>query len=189
MITNIYVLICTGIFIYIHFIDVGDKLTTALRLGAFYPPQIREKKEYWRFITCHFIHIDFLHFFMNAYALYQLGHFFEEMLGPFGYLYLIVISMVFSSLMCYSASQISWRHDQTITLGASGTVYGFFGAIVALGLFVGGPFMTLLEDFMLVIVINVVYTIFNPQISKAGHLGGFIGGVFAIVVLLALKMI
>ena len=62
MITNICVLICTGVFIYIHFINKEDKLTTALRLGAFYPPQIRERKEYWRFITCHFIHIDFLHF-------------------------------------------------------------------------------------------------------------------------------
>ncbi len=189
MITNIYILICTVIFIYIQFIDKGDKLTTALRLGAFYPPQIREKKEYWRFITCHFIHIDFLHYLMNVYAIYQLGHFFEALLGSLSYLYLIFITMIFSSLMCYSASEISSRYDRTITIGASGYVYGFFGAIVALGLLVGGSYIYLLEDFLLVIVINIIYTIFHPYISKTGHLGGFIGGVLSIVILLALGMI
>ena len=189
MITNICVLICTGVFIYIHFINKEDKLTTALRLGAFYPPQIRERKEYWRFITCHFIHIDFLHFFMNAYALYELGHFFESILGFFGYLYLIIVSMIMSSLMCYSASEISTKYDNTITIGASGIVYGFFGAIVALGIFVGGPFAGLLKEFMMVIAINVAYTLFNPQISKTGHLGGFIGGILSIVLMLVLKII
>ncbi len=189
MITNIYLLICAGIFIYIQFINVGDKIEAAFRLGAFYPPQIRDKKEYWRFITCHFIHYDFLHFFMNAYALYQLGHFFEDYLGAFGYIYLIVISMIFSSLLCYSASEISERYDNTMTVGASGVVYGFFGAIIALGLFVGGPFAVLLKDFMMIIVINIVYTFVNPIISKTGHLGGLFGGIFGIVILLFFKVI
>ena len=36
----------------------------------YYPPNIRENKEYYRFITCNFIHTDFIHFFMNAYCIY-----------------------------------------------------------------------------------------------------------------------
>lgn len=189
MITNIYVLICAGIFIYINFINQGDKLTCAMKLGAFYPPNVRDNKEYWRFFMCNFVHIDFLHFLMNGYALYQLGHFFEAILGTVGYLYLIVISMFLSSLLCYSAAEISSRYDNTITLGASGVVYGFFGAICALGYFVGGPYMSLLQEFSTVIIINVLYTFMNSRVSKTGHLGGFIGGVVGIVVLLAIKMI
>lgn len=189
MITNIFLLICAGVFIYINFIQQGDKTTCALRLGAFYPPNIRERKEYWRFITCNFIHIDFLHFLMNAYAMYQLGGFFEIILGSANYFFLIIISMVLSSLMCYSAAEISTRHDWTITLGASGIVYGFFGAICAMGYLLGGDYALLMQDFLPIILFNVVYTLFSPNISKTGHLGGFIGGVVGIVIMLALKMV
>lgn len=76
-----------------------------------------------------------------------------------------------------------------MTIGASGVVYGFFGAIIALGLFVGGPFMSLLQQFMSVIVINLLYTLMNRQISKTGHLGGLIGGIVGIVILLAIQMV
>ena len=180
IVTNIILIICAG---------VGDKMDCALRLGASYPPNVRERKEYWRFMTCHFIHIDFLHFLMNAYAIYELGKFFEYILGTGSYLILVVVSMLLSSLMCYSAAEISSRYDWTVTIGASGIVYGFFGAICALGFLVGGIYMNLLEQFLTVIFINLLYTLFNPRISKTGHLGGFIGGILSIVILLVLKLI
>ena len=189
MITNIYLLICAGIFIYINFINQGDKVACAMKLGAFYPPNVRENKEYWRFIMCNFIHIDFIHFLMNAYALYQLGHFFEVVLTPMPYLIVVVVSMLLSSLLCYSAAEISFQADNTITIGASGVVFGFFGAICSLCYLAGGVYMELLEEFLGIILINIAYTFLNRQISVTGHLGGFIGGVVSIVVLLATKMI
>lgn len=189
MITNIFMLICLGIFVYINFIQKGDKLTCALRLGAFYPPNVRERHEYWRFITCNFIHIDFFHFIMNAYAFYELGGFFERLFGPVNYLIVIFVSMLLSALMCYSASELSNRYAYTITIGASGVVYGFFGAIVALGYLLGGAYASLLQNSLDVIIINFVYTLINPQISKTGHLGGFIGGIVSVVVMLAMHLL
>lgn len=189
MITNIYILICFIIYIYIQFISKEDKLYSAIKLGAFYPPQIKEKNEYYRFITCNFIHIDFFHFIMNAYALYDLGHFFEAMLGSIPYLYLIIITMILSSLLCYSVSEISVQSQNTITFGASGVVYGFFGAICALAFLNGGVYMTILQEFFYVIAINFVYTLFNSQVSKTGHLGGFIGGILGIVILMFMHII
>lgn len=190
MITNIYLLICVGIFIYINFINKeDDKLTSAMRLGAFYPPNVRENSEYWRFITCHFIHIDVLHLVCNAYGLYYLGHFFESQLGTIGYVFLIAVSMLLSALLCYSASEISERYDRTITFGASGVVFGFFGAMCAMGFLLGGGYMSLLENYMNVIIINIIYTFLNGRVSKTGHIGGFIGGIVSIVVLLTIKML
>jgi len=189
MITNIYLLICVGIFIYIQFISKDDKLTSALKLGAFYPPNVRELHQYWRMITCNFIHIDILHIFMNMYAFYDLGHFFELIFTPQAYLFLIIVSMLLSSLLTYTVSEISSRYDSTVTFGASGVVFGFFGAICGLGYFVGGYFATLMMDFLPIIIINLGYTFFNPQISKTGHIGGFIGGIVAIVILLSVNMI
>lgn len=189
MITNIYVLICAVIFIYIQFIQHDDKWSCALKLGGFYPPYIQERHQYWRFITCHFIHAEFFHFLMNAYALYQVGHFLEACLGTVPYLYLVIISMILSSLLSYSASQISSRYYQTLTIGASGVVFGFFGAIIALGYILGGPFMSILNDFAFVIIINLIYTFMDRRISKTGHIGGLIGGIVAMVLILALHIV
>lgn len=190
MITNIYVLICVCVFLYIRFINKDvDKLSCVLRIGAFYPPQIREKHEFWRFLTCHFIHIDFLHLICNMYGLYYLGHFFESLLGTVSYILLIAISMLLSAMLCYSASEISSKYDYTVTYGASGVVFGFFGAICALGLLLGGVYQELLMGYFNVIVINLLYTLFNKHVSKTGHLGGFIGGIASIIILLAFQMI
>ena len=78
MITNIFLLICAGVFVYIRFIQKDDMMATAMKLGAFYPPAIVEDHQYWRFITCHFIHVEIFHFLMNAYAFYQLGMLYYE---------------------------------------------------------------------------------------------------------------
>lgn len=189
MITNIYVLICAIIFIYIQFMQHDEKWSCALKLGGFYPPYIQERHQYWRFLTCHFIHAEFFHFLMNGYALYQIGHFLEACLGTVPYLYLIIISMFLSSLLSYSAAELSSRYYNTLTIGASGVVFGFFGAIIVLGYVLGGPFMTVLENSALVIGINIVYTFFDSRISKTGHIGGLIGGIVAMVMILALHIV
>ena len=97
--------------------------------------------------------------------------------------------MILSSLLSYSASQISSRYYQTLTIGASGVVFGFFGAIIALGYILGGPFMSVLNDFAFVIIINLIYTFMDRRISKTGHIGGLIGGIVAMVLILALHIV
>ena len=62
------------------------------------------------------------------------------------------------------------QYENVVTLGASGIFYGFLGAIVTLGLVYQGPFLLLLKQFALVIIINVAYTLLNKNISKTGHL-------------------
>lgn len=181
--TTIMIVICFVVWLYIQF-SKEDKNALAIKLGAFYPKRVKEKYEYWRFITCHFIHVDFIHFIMNAYALYYLGNFFESGLGKLPYLYLVGISMLLSSLMCYSASNISEKHNYTITLGISGIVYGFFGAIVALALISMDYYGYLLEAYASVIIVNFAYTFLNSHISKTGHIGGFLGGMLGIVLLM-----
>lgn len=180
--TTIIIITCLIIFLYIAFRKDGERTAAAIQLGAFYPSAIREHKQYWRIIACHFIHIDAIHFIMNAYALYNLGIFMETLMGEIPYLYLIFTSMIFGCLMTLTMAEINSQHNYTITLGASCIVYGFFGAIVALGL-INANFVSLLESFAPVIVINFAYTFMNIHVSKTGHLGGFIGGMLATVVM------
>ncbi len=122
---------------------------------------------------------------MNCYALYYLGGtFFERLLGTFPYIYLILVSGIASYIVTYLYSKKDVRYQNTITLGASGIFYGFLGAIVTLGVVFKGPYLMILKNFMAVIAINVVFTLVDKSVSKTGHLGGFIGGVLAMLVLI-----
>ena len=180
------ILICVTIYVIINFIDHSDeKSALAIKYGAFYPPKIEYKQEYWRFLTASFVHVDLVHVFMNCYALYYLGGtFFEPFLGSLEYIYLIVVSGIVSYIVTYVISQKDVRYQNTITLGASGIFYGFLGAIVTLGVVFKGPFLMILRQFIPVIAINVIFTLVDKNISKTGHLGGFIGGALAILVLI-----
>ena len=153
-VTLAMIVISVAIYVIINFIDHSDeKSALAIKYGAFYPPKIEYKQEYWRFLTANFVHVDLVHIFMNCYALYYLGGtFFEPFLGSLEYLYLVLISGIFSYLITYMASKKEGRYQNTITLG--------------------------------VIAINVVFTLADKNISKTGHLGGFVGGVIAMLVLI-----
>ena len=186
IVTILMILICVIIFIMINFVDKSDsKDVLAIKYGAFYPLRVEYKKEYWRFLTANFVHVDIAHLFMNCYALYCLGGtFFEPYLGTFAYIYLILISGICSSAVTYIYAYYYENAKNIITLGASGIFYGFLGAIVTLGLVFKGPFLWLMKQFMPVIVINVAFTLLSRHISKTGHLGGFLGGVIAMAVLI-----
>ena len=185
-VTLAMIVISVAIYVIINFIDHSDeKSALAIKYGAFYPPKIEYKQEYWRFLTANFVHVDLVHIFMNCYALYYLGGtFFEPFLGSLEYLYLVLISGIFSYLITYMASKKEGRYQNTITLGASGIFYGFLGAIVTLDVVFQGPFLMVLKQFIPVIAINVVFTLADKNISKTGHLGGFVGGVIAMLVLI-----
>lgn len=186
MITNGIIIISVIIFIIINFVDKSDydKTALAIKYGAFYMPRIEIKKEYWRFITANFVHVDIMHIFMNVYCIYNLGHFFEMLLGTGAYFYLVLISCLATSGACYYQGKKIVSSYNTVTLGASGIFYGFLGAMIALGIFVGGYFDYMLQQYIYVILINVAFTFMNRQVSKAGHFGGLAGGFLGTVILI-----
>ena len=164
MITNAIIIISIIIFILINFIDKSnyDKTSLAIKYGAF----------------------DIMHIFMNVYCIYNLGHFFEYLLGTGAYLYLIFISCLATSGACYYHGKKYAYAYNTVTLGASGIFYGYLGAMIALGILVGGYFDYMLQQYIYVILINVAFTFFNRQVSKAGHFGGLAGGFLATAMLI-----
>ena len=190
MITNMIILISIIVFLIINFIDKSDdKVSLAIKYGAFYMPRVDVRKEYWRFITANFVQIDIVHIFMNVYSIYYLGgQFFEPLLGTGQYLYLVLISCIATSGACYYQGKKFINAYDTVTLGASGIFYGFLGAMISLGVFVGGGFYVLLKSYMYIIAINIAFTFFNRQVSKAGHLGGLVGGFLAMTILIGCKL-
>lgn len=185
MITNTILLICITIFILIQVVDKDPSPTTkAIKYGAFYLPNIEIKQEYWRFITANFVHVDPLHLFFNGYALYYMGSIFEGYFESWQYLYVILFSCLATTGVTYLYARKRPYMANQITLGASGIFYGFLGVIIALGVLFGGVYLQVLRSFMPMIVINVVFTLWNSRVSKTGHLGGFLGGFIATALLI-----
>ena len=124
--------------------------------------------EWWRLITAAFLHLGPIHLGMNMLALWWLGGPLEEAIGSRRYAMLYVVSGLAGSAGALIAS------PNSLTVGASGAIFGIMGAMVVLQYqatgSIAGPALTL-------IVINVAFSFAIAGISIGGHIGGLVGGV------------
>ncbi len=128
--------------------------------------------EWWRLITSIFLHMDFIHFIFNSFALYLLGPQLEWMLGKFyfslGYLFTGIAGNLFTFLIAPSVQ---------LSVGASGAIYGLFGIYLYLYFFRKGTLHPEVgKGLFALVVINLVFSMIWPQINLAAHLGGLISG-------------
>jgi membrane associated rhomboid family serine protease len=127
--------------------------------------------DWYRLITSAFLHGSLLHLLFNMAALWWVGSVVEENLGTARYLL-----VYFASGLAGSAGALIMSEPDQLTIGASGAVYGIFGALLILEYLrtgsLAGPALTL-------IVINLVLTFTIPNISVGGHIGGLVGGIAA----------
>ncbi|PPA71413.1 rhomboid family intramembrane serine protease [Jeotgalibacillus proteolyticus] len=140
--------------------------------GAKYNPLINEG-EWWRFFTPIVLHIGFLHLFMNTLALFYLGPLIERIYGRIRFLLIYLLAGFTGSLM-------SFVFSFTISAGASGAIFGCFGALLYFGAKRPGLFIrTMGMNVLVVIGINIVFGFTVPGIDNAAHLGGLAGGFLA----------
>jgi membrane associated rhomboid family serine protease len=128
---------------------------------------------WWLIFTAAFLHANFVHIGLNMLALYQVGNIVEIMFGKLRFSLLYVIAIVGSGLTI-----VAFAPDQP-TLGASGAIFGLFGALVAVGLRLGKRGRALIGQVLPVIGINLIFTVTVPGISIAAHVGGLITGFVA----------
>jgi len=140
-----------------------------------------QKGEWWRIVTGAFLHGGLAHIGLNMFALYQLGTFVEAVLGPWRMLAIYTISLFGGG---YAVAYFS-PHD--VTVGASGAIFGLFGALIAIGLRLGRRGRSLITQTVPILLINLVFTFAVPFISKAGHVGGLISGFAAGLALFAMR--
>ncbi len=128
----------------------------------------------WRFLTSAFLHSpgQILHIAFNMVALYSVGPFLEASLGRWRYLALYLLSAVGGSVMYLllaSPYDASWF---TILVGASGAVFGLFGAVLVVLRRVGRSAGGIVG----VLLINGVLGFVLPGVAWQAHLGGLVVG-------------
>ena len=124
--------------------------------------------DWWRIVTAGFIHFGILHIAFNMYALYSLGNAMENQLGSMRFLGVYVVALLGGSL-----GALAFEPNGLVG-GASGAVFGLFGALAVAMRQRGISVMK--SSLGPTLLINFVITFAIPGIAVGGHIGGFLFG-------------
>lgn len=123
--------------------------------------------QYERLLTAAFMHHGITHLLFNMWALYVVGPPLEQWLGRARFIALYGLSAIGGSVLVYL-----FADPRTLTLGASGAVFGLFGAMFVVARRLNYD----VRGIALLIVLNLVITFTFPGISWQGHVGGLVTG-------------
>jgi membrane associated rhomboid family serine protease len=155
------------------FNDPGAGATTGK--GVFFkwqllPVFVRYEHRYYELVTSAFLHVSLLHIASNMLALVFVGPALEQLLGRWRFIAVYLLSALGGSALIYA-----FGSPTTPTVGASGAIFGLFGACLVLVRKLGLDLQWLLS----IVVLNFVLTFSISGISKLGHIGGFGTGILA----------
>ncbi|HOA66942.1 MAG TPA: rhomboid family intramembrane serine protease [Phycicoccus elongatus] len=174
--------LCAAVFL-------GQKVVPGLTNDIAFVPALG-KSEPWRFLTAAFAHSPtmILHIAFNMYALWIMGTYLEPLLGRARFLAVYLVTALGGSvgylllappltlLQIHLGQSGAWI---TPTVGASGAVFGLFGAFLVLNRRLGRSSAGMVA----MIAINAVLGFVIPGIAWQAHLGGLVTGVAAAAII------
>jgi len=122
--------------------------------------------EWWRVLTSSVEHVTPMHILMNGLSIFSFGPVVERQVGTAR---LLVVSFVCALTSSAAALAFMWSYPSA---GASGVIAGWLG--LALPLSDGRTRKVLVQWTILLVLVSLV-----PRVSWAAHLGGFVGGLIA----------
>lgn len=154
--------------------------------GANWWMAVVEDGQYYRLITCMFLHADVDHIFGNMIMLFAVGEILERKIGhvKFAILYMIggIVGSVTSCMYYYSINEYAQ------SIGASGAVFAVVGGLI---MYIILNKENILDVGMGRIVIFALYSLYSGFISEgidnAAHIGGLIGGSLVYLVIYVLE--
>lgn len=177
-ITYLLIVINIAVFIW-QFLYYGSTTDTraVVLAGGMYPPIAKP----WNFLTMFFVHIGIQHLFTNMISLFVYGSLVEHLLGHTKFLLVYLVTGLGGSVAVYFFSPF------TVTAGASSAIFGLLGSLIILVFY----FNQLAQRLMIWVVsiagYNLYSTFTDPNVSVAGHLGGFVTGLMITMILIILQ--
>ncbi|MEO6713380.1 MAG: rhomboid family intramembrane serine protease [Mycobacteriales bacterium] len=157
-----------GIFLLV-FLGVGGRtpqgFNSIVERFLMSPGHIALEGQYYRLVTSTFLHMDMLHIAFNMYALLSLGDQVERVLGRWRYL-----SLYFAAGLAGSAASYFFRLGPS--LGASGAIFGLFGAYFVIQRRLRADTSSIVVS----LVLNIFIAVAIPRIDWRAHVGGLVAG-------------
>ena len=178
--TYLIIAVCALVYLSMGVVCGFEALTeptgvTLLRFGADFGPLVAAG-EWYRIITCAFVHIGIVHILFNMVILWQIGNFVERLYGNMLFLVVYLGSAVAGSLTSLT------MNPAVISAGASGAIFGLYGALLAYMLRRRGAIPLhmvsgIRNGAIAFIAFNLIYGM-QAGIDNWCHLGGLLGGFF-----------
>ena len=170
------IIIYLNLLIYIIMVFAGLDLISfkgidLLNWGANFRPLVMDG-QWWRLLTSIFLHGGLMHILANMYGLMFVGIFLEPLLGKTKYVFLYLITGIVASFASI------WWHDATVSVGASGAIfglYGFFLSCLLLKVFPSDFGKAFLTSVLVFVGFNLLMG-FTGGIDNAAHIGGLVSG-------------
>lgn len=174
-VTPIIIIICIALFTIMALKGLGfliPNIDLLLNWGA----NLRVKTvdgEWWRLITCNFLHFGILHLLINMFVLFYIGVILEPIIGKVKFLTSFLVTGIAASVVSV------WWHDATISAGASGGIFGLYGvfiALLSLKIIEKEKNKKLIISTISFIAFNLILGLQN-EIDNSAHIGGLISGI------------
>ena len=170
-----YILIAINVLVFLYGV-LFDKTALLINLFSTHGPSIVHGDIY-RIFTGAFVHIELFHILFNMYALYIIGSQVESFYGKTKYLFIYFFSIIISSLLSIMFN------GNVPSIGASGAIFGLFGAMLYFGynyrVYLGN---TIIRQMLPIIIINLLIGFASTGIDNFAHIGGLVGGILSSMV-------
>jgi len=176
-----FVLIAANIAVFIAEVATGaggfDTLTSSLipEFGLF-GPSVAEG-EWYRLVTCGFLHASLLHIAGNMILLFFLGRILEPGIGTARFVAIYIVSLLAGS---FGALLVT---PDSLSIGASGAVFGVLAATFVIAR--GRGVDALASSVGILILLNLAFSFGVRGISVGAHLGGLAAGFVCAALILA----
>ena len=155
--------------------QLSDSLAEYLYLnGVLHGYSVVMRGELYRLFTSIFLHADVMHIVMNMLSLYLIGTMVEKLFSKSSYLGIYFVAALFGSFTSI------YMHLGGQAVGASGAIFGLFGALAGFAFIhrmtMREEFIDFMKNFGLILLINLVIGFIFPSIDVSAHVGGLVAG-------------
>lgn len=175
IVTYVIMALCILMFL-VEFVFGGTTSSLVLLLLGANSKGLVVAGQVWRLLTYAFLHAGIFHLLANMYSLFIIGPQIESHFGKIKFLIVYLISAICGGLL-------STLFSTSISIGASGAIFGLMGAMVYFGM----RFRLYLRDsiktkIVPVIILNLLLGFLSTGVDNACHIGGLIGGYLAAMI-------
>lgn len=153
--------------------------------GAMFGPSVLYEGEYYRMITCIFLHFGFQHLTNNMLTLGVIGRYLEPVVGHIRFLAIYFLSGLAGNALSLLVEMRT--QDFVVSAGASGAIFGLTGALLSLAILNRGQISGITKQSILFMIGISLYNGFVSEgVDNMAHIGGLFGG-FLVAMLLCCR--
>ena len=174
-VNTIIIVINVAVFAVLTFLGDTTDVQFMHHHGANFWPSVIEEHEYYRLLTCTFIHFGISHLFNNMLVLAYIGDNLERALGKVKYLVLYLAAGIGSSAV--SAVWSMFKDEYSVSGGASGAIFGVVGALLVIAIKNRGQLEDLSSrQLMFFAGFSIYHGVTSAGIDNMAHISGFLIG-------------